>query len=50
MDLKSKINEDSEFVRDLFDFIPIGENIFKFIISGSAEKFQEYLPKTKKSR
>ncbi|NLE03233.1 MAG: hypothetical protein GX638_00320 [Crenarchaeota archaeon] len=46
--LESKINEDSEFVRDLFDFIPIGENIFKFIISGSAENFKNTCQKLKK--
>ncbi|MPM08864.1 hypothetical protein SDC9_55180 [bioreactor metagenome] len=46
--LESKINEDSEFVRDLFDFIPIGENIFKFLISGNAENFKNTCQKLKK--
>lgn len=46
--LENKINEDSEFVRDLFDFIPIGENIFKFLISGNANDFKNICQKLKK--
>lgn len=46
--LESKINEDPEFVRDLFDFIPIGENIFKFLISGDSNDFKNTCHKLKK--
>lgn len=46
--LESKIKGDPEFIIDLFDFVPIGESIFKFIICGNEDDFKSICKKLKK--
>lgn len=46
--IESKIKDNPEFIIELFDFVPIGENIFKFIISGNANDFKSICHKLKK--
>jgi hypothetical protein len=46
--IESKIKDNPEFIIDLFDFVPIGENIFKFIISGNANDYKSICQKLKK--
>lgn len=48
--LENKVKDDKDFIKKLFALVPIGEDVFRIIITGNDEDFFEALPKLKKNQ
>lgn len=46
--IEEKVKDDKEFIRNLFDIVPFGQDIFRIIICGSQNDFTKACPKLKR--